>query len=157
MPLTKQERIELLKKARQAKAEKAEARKAEKLANPAKKGRPPKVKEEQKTLDLTNTSTDAPPPQIDKDDTFEIEEIVETRKVKKPKKIIKKRIIQEYSEDDTDEEIEEIVEAPVRRAKQPQARVREVERPVELQKPREVDITQSTPQFSTPSFNFFGY
>ena len=149
MPLTKQERIELLKKARQAKAEKAEARKAERLANPAKKGRPPKVKEEQKTLDLTNTSTDAPPPQIDKDDVFEIEEVVEVKKVKKPKKIVRKRIIQEY-ESDTDEEIEEIVEAPVRRARAPQAR--EVERPVELKKPREVDITQST-----PSFNFFGY
>ena len=150
MPLTKQDRIELLKKARQAKAEKAEAKKALKLANPPKKGRPAKVKEEQKTLDLTNTSTDAPP--FDKDDTFEIEEIVETRKVKKPKKIVRKRIIQEYESDGTDEEVEEIVEAPIRRAKPPQARVREVERPVELQKPREVDITQSTPQF-----NFFGY
>ena len=151
MPLTKEERIELLKKAREAKKVKADAKKAEKLANPPKKGRPAKVKEEQKTLDLTNTSTDAPPPQIDKDDTFEIEEIVETRKIKKPKKIVRKRIIQEY-ESGTDEEEEIIEEAPVRRAKPPQARVREVERPVELQKPREVDITQSTPQF-----NFFGY
>tara|TARA_R100000951_G_scaffold115081_1_gene122003 strand:- start:43 stop:492 length:450 start_codon:yes stop_codon:yes gene_type:complete len=149
MPLTKEERIELLKKAREAKKVKADAKKAEKLANPPKKGRPAKVKEEQKTLDLTNTSTDAPP--FDKDDVFEIEEVVEVKKVKKPKKIVRKRIIQEY-ESGTDEEEEIIEEAPVRRAKPPQARVREVERPVELQKPREVDITQSTPQF-----NFFGY
>ena len=150
MPLTKEERIELLKKAREAKKVKAEAKKAEKLANPPKKGRPPKVKEEQKTLDLTESSTDAPP--VEKDDVFEIEEIVETRKVKKPKKIVRKRIIQEYDEDETDEEVEEIIEAPIRRARPPQAKAKPVERPVELQKPREVDVTQSTPQF-----NFFGY
>jgi hypothetical protein len=149
MPLTKEERIELLKKAREAKKVKADAKKAEKLANPPKKGRPPKVKEEQKTLDLTESSTDAPP--VEKDDVFEIEEIVETRKVKKPKKIIRKRIIQEY-ESGTDEEEEIIEEAPIRRARPPQAKAKPVERPVELQKPREVDITQSTPQF-----NFFGY
>ena len=149
MPLTKEERIELLKKAREAKKVKAEAKKAEKLANPPKKGRPPKVKDEQKTLDLTESSTDAPP--VEKDDVFEIEEIVETRKVKKPKKIIRKRIIQEY-ESGTDEEEEIIEEAPIRRARPPQAKAKPVERPVELQKPREVDITQSTPQF-----NFFGY
>jgi len=149
MPLTKEERIELLKKAREAKKVKAEAKKAEKLANPKPKGRPPKVKEEQKTLDLTERSTDAP--SVEKDDVFEIEEIVETRKVKKPKKIIRKRIIQEY-ESGTDEEEEIIEEAPIRRARPPQAKAKPVERPVELQKPREVDITQSTPQF-----NFFGY
>jgi len=114
MPLTKEERIELLKKAREAKKVKADAKKAEKLANPPKKGRPPKVKEEQKTLDLTESSTDAPP--VEKDDVFEIEEIVETRKVKKPKKIIRKRIIQEY-ESGTDEEEEIIEEAPIRRAR----------------------------------------
>ena len=149
MPLTKEERIELLKKAREAKKVKAEAKKAEKLANPPKKGRPAKVKEEQKTLDLTESSTDAP--SVGKDDVFEIEEIVEVKKVKKPKKIVRKRIIQEY-ESGTDEEEEIIEEAPIRRARPPQAKAKPVERPVELQKPREVDITQSTPQF-----NFFGY
>jgi len=149
MPLTQQERVELLKKAREAKKVKAEERKKLKAENPPKKGRPPKVKEEQKTLDLTESSTDAPP--VEKDDVFEIEEIVETRKVKKPKKIIRKRIIQEY-ESGTDEEEEIIEEAPIRRARPPQAKAKPVERPVELQKPREVDITQSTSQF-----NFFGY
>ena len=149
MPLTKEERIELLKKAREAKKVKADAKKADKLANPPKKGRPPKMKDEHKTLDLTESSTDAPP--VEKDDVFEIEEIVETRKVKKPKKIIRKRIIQEY-ESGTDEEEEIIEEAPIRRARPPQAKAKPVERPVELQKPREVDLTQSTPQF-----NFFGY
>ena len=149
MPLTKEERIELLKKAREAKKVKAEAKKAEKLANPPKKGRPAKVKEEQKTLDLTESSTDAP--SVEKDDVFEIEEIVEVKKVKKPKKIVRKRIIQEY-ESGTDEEEEIIEEAPIRRPRPPQAKAKPVERPVELQKPREVDITQSTSQF-----NFFGY
>jgi hypothetical protein len=149
MVLTKDERIELLKKAREAKKVKAEERKKLKAENPPKKGRPPKVKEEQKTLDLTESSTDAPP--VEKDDVFEIEEIVETRKVKKPKKIVRKRIIQEY-ESGTDEEEEIIEEVPIRRARPPQAKAKPVERPVELQKPREVDITQSTSQF-----NFFGY
>ena len=147
MPLSKEERIELLKKAREAKKVKQQERKAEKLANPPRKGRPPKAREEEKTLDLTEMEA------VDdlKNDTFEIEEIVEVKKVKKPKKIIRKRIIQEY-ESNTDEEEEIIQEAPIRRARPPQARAREVERPVEMPKPREVDITQST-----PSFNFFGY
>ena len=108
------------------------------------------MKEEHKTLDLTSSSTDAPP--VEKDDDVIIEEIVEVKKVKKPKKIIRKRIIQEYDEDETDEEIEEVLEAPIRRARPPQAKAKPVERPIELQKPREVDVTQSTPQF-----NFFGY
>ena len=147
MVLSKEERIELLKKAREAKKVKQQERKAEKLANPPRKGRPPKAMEEEKTLDLTEME------KVDdlKNDTFEIEEIVEVKKVKKPKKIVRKRIIQEY-ESGTDEEEEVIEEAPIRRARPPQARAREVERPVEMPKPREVDITQST-----PSFNFFGY
>ena len=147
MPLSKEERIELLMKAREAKKIKQQERKAEKLANPPKKGRPPKAKAEEKTLDLTEME------KVDdlKNDTFEIEEIVEVKKVKKPKKIVRKRIIQEY-ESGTDEEEEIIEEAPIRRARPPQARAKEVEKPVEMPKPREVDITQST-----PSFNFFGY
>jgi hypothetical protein len=147
MALSKEERIELLKKAREAKKVKQQERKAEKMKNPPRKGRPPKAKEEEKTLDLTEME------KVDdlKNDTFEIEEIVEVKKVKKPKKIVRKRIIQEY-ESGTDEEEEIIQEAPIRRARPPQARAREVERPVEMPKPREVDITQST-----PSFNFFGY
>ena len=147
MPLSKEERIELLKKAREAKKVKQQERKAEKLANPAKKGRPPKAKTEDKTLDLTEME------KVDdlKNDTFEIEEIVEVKKVKRPKKIVRKRIIQEY-ESGTDEEEEIIEEAPIRRARPPQAREKKVETPIEMPKPREVDITQST-----PSFNFFGY
>jgi len=147
MPLSKEERIELLKKAREAKKVKQQERKAEKMKNPPRKGRPPKAKEEEKTLDLTEME------KVDdlKNDTFEIEEIVEVKKVKKPKKIIRKRIIQEY-ESGTDEEEEVIEEAPIRRARPPQARAKEVERPVDMPKPREIDITQST-----ASFNFFGY
>lgn len=146
MPLSKEERIELLKKAREAKKIKQQERKAEKLANPPKKGRPPKAKAEQKTLDL-----ELPKEELPKELEPEVEEIIEVKKVKKPKKIVRKRIIQEY-ESGTDEEEEIIEEAPIRRARPPQARAKEVEKPVEMPKPREVDITQST-----PSFNFFGY
>lgn len=146
MPLSKQERIELLKKARQIKKEKADARKAEMLANPPRKGRRPKASEEEKTLDL-ELPKEEPPKELEP----EVEEIIEVQKIKKPKKIIRKRIIQEY-ESNTDEEEEIIQEAPINKAKPPQARAKEVERPVEMPKPREVDITQST-----PSFNFFGY
>ena len=55
-PMTMEARIELLKKARQAKKEKQEERKAEKEANPPPRGRRPKPKPEEKTLDLLDNN-----------------------------------------------------------------------------------------------------
>lgn len=148
MPLTKEDRIALLAKARAAKKEKADAKKAEKAANPPPKGRPRKAK----IVDDTNTlelELPEPEPEPPAELEPEVEEIIEVRKIPKKKKIVRKRVIQEY-ESGTDEEVEEVVEAPVRRTKLSSSMKTPVEKPVDLQ-PREVDITQSTPQF-----NFFG-
>ena len=128
MVLTKEERIELLKKAREAKKVKSDAKKQEKRNNPPPKGRPKKKVEENKTLELDLEEPKVlPPAELEP----EIEEIVEVRKVPKKKKIIRKRVIQEYESSGTDEEIEEIVEAPVRRTKPQQAKVQQVERPIQ--------------------------
>jgi hypothetical protein len=149
MALTKEQRIELLKKAREAKKVKAEAKKAEKLANPPPKGRP-KKKVEEKTLDLhlDEKKEEEVIPPADYSEP-EVEEIVEVRKVPKKKKIIRKRVIQEY-ESGTDEEVEEIVEAPIRRTRPQQAKVKEVEKPIPLEEPKEPE----KPRFA---FNLFDY
>ena len=152
MVLTKEERCELLKRAREAKKTKSDAKKQEKKDNPPPKGRP-KKKVEEKTLDLDldeKKEAEAeevfiPPDELEP----EIEEIVEVRKIPKKKKIIRKRVIQEY-ESGTDEEVEEIVEAPIRRTKPQQAKVQEVEKPIPLEAPREPE----KPRFA---FNLFDY
>lgn len=151
MVLTKEQRVELLKKAREAKKAKSDAKKQEKRDNPPPKGRP-KKKVEEKTLELDldeKKEAEAeevfiPPDELEP----EIEEIVEIRKVPKKKKIIRKKIIQEY-ESGTDEEIIEEVQAPVRRTKL-QSKVQEVEKPIPLEPPREPE----KPRFA---FNLFDY
>ena len=150
--LTKEQRCELLKKARLAKKEKSDAKKQEKKDNPPPKGRP-KKKVEEKTLELDlDEKKEAeveevfiPPDELEP----EIEEIVEVRKVPKKKKIIRKKIIQEY-ESGTDEEIIEEVQAPVRRTKL-QSKVQEVEKPIPLEPPREPQ------KIKTFAFNLFDY
>lgn len=147
MVLTKEGRIELLKKAREAKKAKSDAKKQEKKDNPPPKGRPKKKAPEQKTLELDLEEVVIPPPaELEP----EIEEIVEVRKVPKKKKIIRKRVIQEY-ESGTDEEVEEIVEAPIRRTKPQQAKVQQVEKPIPLEAPREPEKPRSF------AFNLFDY
>jgi len=155
MPLTKEQRLELLARAREAKKQKAaekgavsKPKKADIVEpeleidieqfepEPVKKVRKPRVKKEPvKTLELKD---DVKVDTVDDvvDDTI-VEEVVEVRK--KPKKKIVKKIVYESA---SEEDVEEIVEVKSK-PKQPRA--------VKLEKPREVDITQSTPQF-----NFFG-
>lgn len=146
MVLTKEERIELLKKAREAKKAKSDARKQEKKDNPPPKGRPKK-----KTLELDldeKKEAEEVTPLADYSEP-EIEEIVEVRKVPKKKKIIRKKIIQEY-ESGTDEEIIEEVQAPIRKPKQ-QAKVQEIEKPIPLEAPREPE------KIKTFAFNLLDY
>jgi len=147
--LTKEERIQLLAKAREAKKAKSDAKKQEKKDNPPPKGRPKKMVGENnanKTLELNLEEVVIPPPaELEP----EIEEIVEVRKVPKKKKIIRKRVIQEY-ESGTDEEIIEEVQAPIRRTRPQQAKVQEVEKPIPLEAPKEPE----KPRFS---FNLFDY
>tara|TARA_B110000259_G_scaffold68569_1_gene80824 strand:+ start:8905 stop:9300 length:396 start_codon:yes stop_codon:yes gene_type:complete len=101
---TLEQRLELLKKAREAKADKYIAKLEDKLANPAKMGRPKKIKEE-----------------IKEDEPQEDVEIVEEtviEKIKKPKKKIIRKIIQQY--ESASEEEEEIVYMPPKPTKRQQ-------------------------------------
>jgi hypothetical protein len=179
MPMTMEQRIELLKKAREAKKAKQEERKAEKEANPPPRGRRPKPKPEEKTLDLVDNNQvkdeelddilkpepePEPEPKTSKRTTKkekvvpqqvqepEIVEEVETRKIKKPKKRIVRKIIKEqYDSDSTDVSYEEVIySAPKHRPKQ--AKAKQVEQPPELPKPIEPQVRQSK-----PSLNIFGY
>ena len=173
--MTMEARIELLKKAREAKKAKQEERKAEKEANPPPRGRRPKPKPEEKTLDLldnnqvkdeelddilktepepknvkrTSKKTNIVPEQVQEP---EIIEEVQVRTIKKPKKRIVRKIIKEqYDSESTEEEYEEVVyQAPKHRPKQ--AKAKPVEPPRPPTPPREPETKQYT-----PSLNIFGY
>jgi len=188
MPMTMEQRIELLKKAREAKKAKQEERKAEKEANPPPRGRRPKPKPEEKTLDLldNNQVKDEELDDILKPSTQEVEEVkkinnmgnpkvskrtskkqnvvpgpeeepevveeVETRKIKKPKRRIVRKIIKEqYDSESTEEEYEEVVYV-ANKHRPKQAKPKPVEKPPELPKPQEPEVKQSK-----PSLNIFGY
>ncbi len=143
MPMTADERVELLKKARAAKKLKCDARKQEKLDNPPPKGRPKKVVEETKTLDLTEVKKEeipVKPPDIDSEPEV-VEEIIyePAPKKKKKKKIVRKIIRQaEESSASSDEIEEEIIyekrPKPTQQAKVKKDKIRnEIEpRPVEI-------------------------
>ena len=123
MVLTKEQRIEYLKKAREAKAlrrkndlsqlkidEAKQSKESEPIIEPIKVIEKPKLKKVNKSLDLT-TIKDPPSltPKIEVVDDEVVEIHEEIVKVKKPKRIIRKIIKQEY-ESETDEEIiEEII------------------------------------------------
>ena len=121
MPQSYEDKLELLKRAREARKVKYEKIKEEKILNTAPPGRPKKKKEEIKTLDLGNTEDideKEEPKQVIEEPKQEaeeeeiVEEIVEIQKIQKPKKkkkIIKKKIIQQYESSSTEEEEEEIV------------------------------------------------
>ena len=178
MVLTTQERIELLKKAREAKAKKKEERDA--LKPTPVKGRP--KKETKKTLDITEPleATEVadeeieeiienveekimPKPNIPKRTTKkketeaeatevepEVIEVVETRRIKKPKRRIVRKIIKEqYDSESTEEEIEEVIyKAPKPKSKSKAKEALATEKPPEPQP----EIRQSK-----PTLNIFGY
>ena len=124
-----EDKLELLKKAREARKIKYEKIKEEKKLNTPAPGRPKKKKEEIKTLDLGNTEeineTEEPKqvieepkqvkqpvkqPEQEEEEEEEVQEIVEIQKIQKPKKkkkIIKKKIIQQYESSSSEEEEEE--------------------------------------------------
>ena len=182
MPLTTEQRIELLKKAREAKKAKQEERKAEKINNPPPRGRPKKeATATKKTLDITEPMEAEvpdeeieeiienveekimPKPNIPKRTTKkketeveatevepEVIEVVETRRIKKPKRRIVRKIIKEqYDSESTEEEIEEVIYT-VPKYKSIQAKAKEIEKP---RPPTPPEIKQQ----SKPTLNIFGY
>ena len=175
MPQSYQDKIELLKKAREAKKAKYDAIKQEKIDNPPPKGRP--RKETKKTLDITESAEiqdeeideiienveDKIIPNIPKrtskkketeaeaEEEPEVIEKVETRRIKKPKRRIVRKIIKEqYDSESTEEEYEEVVYKPPKYKSK--ARAKEIEQPRPQTPPREPEIRQSK-----PTLNIFGY
>ena len=182
MPLTTEQRIELLKKAREAKAKKKEERDAQK-PTPV-KGRP--KKEVKKTLDITEPSVEVPDEELEeiikpsKQEVEEVEKIknignpskrttkklssdmimdepeiveeVEVRKIKKPKRRIVRKIIKEQYDSETTEE--EIEEVIYKPPKhKSKAKVKDIEMPKEQIQPRELPEMRQ----SKPTLNIFGY
>jgi hypothetical protein len=122
MPITKEQRLEYLKKAREVKEAKRKALKEVKEPEPEPEELPeieiiePKprrnMKKSNKTLDLT----ELPPIKTDNIKVEQsgdlIEEVEEVRKIRKPKRVIKKVIKEEYEDEDTEEEIIEVIQKP---------------------------------------------
>lgn len=106
MPLTKEERIELLEKARAVKASKKAERDANKI--PPKKGRPPK--KEINTLNLDDVA-----------DETNVEELAEDIKNMEVKEVeeptIETELPQQNEEDDDVEIVEEVVKKPKKKKK----------------------------------------
>lgn len=149
--MTKEDRIELLKKAREAKAMKK--LEADALKPVPVKGRPPKKKVEKpdddKTLDLTVVEVKeevVKEPEIESEPEVVEEVIYEPKPKKKKKKIIRKIIKQ--AESSSDEEVEEqiIYEKPSKRTQS--ARVKRVEEPREQTPPIEPEIRTYNPFFN---------
>jgi len=161
--MSKDQRIELLKLARAAKAKKAAEKKNEKdveedieatietpveapvetpIKKPVKKPRAPR-----KTLNLELNDE----PEI-KDDEPEIVELTETVKVKKPKRrIVRKIIREEFNSDDTEEEIEEVIyKAPKKPIKQKKS---ETTQPFKEQNEID-DVPTKTSNIFTSFFNY---
>jgi hypothetical protein len=131
MPLTYEDRIKLLEKARAAKAAKKAGlnqvkeeteQEQEPTPAPVKKSRAKTVKPPTRTLELPKT----PEPLSDEEPEVE-ERIVYRPKAQKKKKIIR-TIIKDQSDDEEEEEIHETVEVP------PKNRVSRANKPVEMPK-----------------------
>jgi len=155
-PMTTEQRIELLKKARQRKAEIKAEMDAQK-PTPV-KGRPrKKVVEEPKTLDLVDEVLDDKPvvkeeeikpveKPVEKPDDDEVEEQIIYEKIPKKKKKIVRKIIRQVESSDDDVEEEIIYERPPK--KTIQARPHQVERSRPLTPPREVEVEPRNPFFN---------
>jgi hypothetical protein len=131
MVLSKEQRNEYLKKAREAKALKKLNKEPEPIKEEVIKEPEPikvnKIKKVNKSLDLTKIPDNIPPqpkPKIEIENEEVIEVIEEIVKIKKPKRIIKKIIKQEY-ESETDEEIIEEVIKPVLKQKHRHSKIEE--------------------------------
>lgn len=119
MPLTKEQRIEYLKKAREAKALKAKqlkepvkevVKQPEPEPEPVKVEKSKKIKKVNKSLDLSSLPDNKPTPKIEIENEEVVEVITEVQKLKKPKRIIKKVIQQEYESESDVEEIVEVIQ-----------------------------------------------
>jgi len=122
MPLTKEQRIAYLVKAREAKATKAdllkkgqskpkEEIKPEPVKEPSPEPvkvveKPKKIKKVGKSLDLTSLPDPKPTPETEIINEEVVEVITEIQKIKKPKRVVKKIIKQEY---ETESDVEEVV------------------------------------------------
>lgn len=159
MVMTKEERIELLKLAREAKKKKAEERKA--MLPPVVKGRPKKVKEPEPEPYMPDDDIEdlleepVKPVRVKKEPkkTLELdlpedepEIIYEEIVKKKPKKKIHRKIIYE---DDSDDDIEE--EIIDRRTK-----TRQVAKP-KVMKPPPAPEPKETPEMPKSYLGFFNY
>jgi len=160
MPMSAEDRIKLLQRAREAKALKKAEMDAQK-PTPV-KGRPrKKVVEEPKTLDLVDEILDDKPvvkeeeikpvekPVEKPDEDDEVEEQIVYEKIpKKKKKIVRKIIRQVESSSDDDVEEQIIYERPPK--KTIQARPHKVEQPRYQTPPRQVEVEP----VRNPFFNY---
>lgn len=174
MPMTREERCELLKLAREAKAKKKLERDADK--EPVKRGRKKKAEVVDEPMEVEAETVKEDTDDIDmNDDDFVIEPVKKPKsnRVKKEKEPVrtlelnnevdveddimveevveirkkpKKKVVKKIIyESDSEDEVEEVVVQNNKPKKEPTAKVKKVAKPVPLEQPKEPEVK---PQFS---------
>lgn len=137
MPLTKEERIELLAKAREKKRQLAEEKKKQNVPEPSKNEPEPKIKKKKEKKEPRRTLDISLLEDVKKPEEEDLEIKNEVIRIKAPKKkTIIKRVI-EVEEPSSDEEIqEEIIKIPKKKSTLLEQKQKETEGDKEREKER---------------------
>lgn len=137
MPLTKEERIELLAKAREKKRQLAEEKKKQNVPEPSKNEPEPKIKKKKEKKEPRRTLDISLLEDVKKPEEEDLEIRNEVIRIKAPKKkTIIKRVI-EVEEPSSDEEIqEEIIKIPKKKSTLLEQKQKETEGDKEREKER---------------------
>lgn len=144
MPLTKEERIELLAKAREKKRQLAEEKKKQNVPEPSKNEPEPKIKKKKEKKEPRRTLDISLLEDVKKPEEEDLEIKNEVIRIKAPKKkTIIKRVI-EVEEPSSDEEIqEEIIKIPKKKSTLLEQKQKETEGDKEREKEREKERKNS--------------
>lgn len=144
MPLTKEERIELLAKAREKKRQLAEEKKKQNVPEPSKNEPEPKIKKKKEKKEPRRTLDISLLEDVKKPEEEDLEIRNEVIRIKAPKKkTIIKRVI-EVEEPSSDEEIqEEIIKIPKKKSTLLEQKQKETEGDKERDKEREKERKNS--------------
>jgi len=166
MVLSREERVELLERARAVKASKKKERDKEKPI--PKKGRPPSKKPESKVLDLGDVADETNVEEITEDiKNMEINKVEEptntetelqeeeqeveiVEEIIKKKKKPKKKIIRRYIEPSSSEDEQEIIEEFIKKKSKPKSKLSPRYEPYAREQPAPIQLTP-------PTLNLFCY
>jgi hypothetical protein len=151
MPLSREDRIMYLERAREAKKlknmkikddiKKVEEQPKEEVKPEVKEVKQEVIKEKPKknnmkkvnnTLDLSKMPDEKPPAKIEIENEQVVEVVEVVQRIKKPKRVVKRIVKQEYDSDDTDETEIQIIEPPTIQARHKPKTKKEVQKTAQI-------------------------